>query len=76
MTISQNRERAQDPLTMPVLAVGGAASRGAGVAADVRRAARNVTEVVLPACGHYVAEEAPEPFSSAVLSFLRGQTAG
>jgi pimeloyl-ACP methyl ester carboxylesterase len=69
-TINQNQQRARTPLPMPVLAVGGAAFRGKGVAADVRQVAPKVTELLIPDCGHYVAEEAPEQFASAVLSFL------
>ncbi len=74
MTIAQNKERARTPLPMPVLAVGGAASRGAGVAADVRRVSDQVTELVIDGCGHYVPEEAPEVFASAALSFFSSTT--
>lgn len=73
-TIAQNEQRARTPLPMPVLAVGGATSRGAGVAADVRRVAGRVTELVIDGCGHYVAEEAPEAFTSALLSFFASRT--
>jgi pimeloyl-ACP methyl ester carboxylesterase len=75
VTIAQNKQRMRTPLTMPVLAVGGAAFRGAGVAADVRRVAPNVTELVIDGCGHYVPEEAPEEFTSAVLSFFASEAA-
>ncbi|MCS0603420.1 alpha/beta hydrolase [Streptomyces sp. LP11] len=70
MTISQNAERARTPLPMPVLAVGGAASRGAGVARDVERVATDVTELVVEGCGHYVPEETPAALTSAMLSFF------
>lgn len=69
-TVPQNRERARTPLRLPVLAVGGATSRNAVVAADVRRVADDVTELVVPECGHYVAEERPELFGDALLDFL------
>ncbi|WP_033338668.1 alpha/beta fold hydrolase [Catenuloplanes japonicus] len=69
-TIPQNVERARTPLAIPVLAVGGAGSRGASVAADVRKVAGQVTELVIDDCGHYVAEEAPENFTAAILDFL------
>lgn len=71
-TIAQNRERARTPLRLPVLAVGGATSRHAVVAADVRRVATEVTELVVPGCGHYVPEEQPELFGDALLDFLAG----
>ncbi|MFG1643495.1 alpha/beta fold hydrolase [Amycolatopsis sp. NPDC049252] len=70
VTIAQNQERTRTLLPMPVLAVGGATSRGAGVAADARRVADQVTELVLEGCGHYVPEEAPEALISAVLPFF------
>jgi pimeloyl-ACP methyl ester carboxylesterase len=73
-TIAQNRERARTPLPMPVLAVGGATSRGAGVTADVRRVSDQVTELVVEGCGHYVPEEAPQAFTSAALSFFASAT--
>jgi pimeloyl-ACP methyl ester carboxylesterase len=69
-TIAQNLERARTPLPMPVLAIGGATSRGSAVAADVRRVAGDVTELVVEGCGHYVPEEAPELFTSATLDFF------
>ncbi|WP_051095084.1 alpha/beta fold hydrolase [Streptomyces sp. LaPpAH-108] len=71
-TIGQNRARARAVLPMPVLAVGGAAFRGAAVARDVRHVASDVTELVIDGCGHYVPEEAPEAFTSAILSFCTG----
>jgi pimeloyl-ACP methyl ester carboxylesterase len=70
VTIGQNAARMQTRLRMPVLAVGGGAFRGDGVAADVRRIADDVTGLVIDGCGHYVPEEAPEEFTAAVLSFL------
>lgn len=70
VTIAQNKARARTALPMPVLAVGGAAFRGAGVAQDVRRVADDVTELVIAGCGHYVPEEAPEALLAALLSFF------
>jgi pimeloyl-ACP methyl ester carboxylesterase len=70
VTIAQNARRMQTRLGTPVLAVGGGAFRGGGVAADVRRIANDVTELVIDGCGHYVPEEAPEKFTAAILSFL------
>nr|WP_157408424.1 alpha/beta hydrolase [Actinoplanes sp. N902-109] len=76
VSIAQNTERARTPLPVPVLAVGGSRSRGAAVAADVRRIATEVTELVLEDCGHYVAEEAPDAFSTAVLAFFGASSSG
>jgi pimeloyl-ACP methyl ester carboxylesterase len=36
----------------------------------MRLVAENVIELVIPNCGHFVPEEAPDEFTSAVLSFL------
>jgi pimeloyl-ACP methyl ester carboxylesterase len=46
-------------LTMPVLAVGGEKSFGAGMAAVMRAAATDVTEGVVPDSGHWIMEENP-----------------
>ena len=69
-TIRQNRERASTRLTLPVLAIGGAASRGDAVGSDLRRVADDVTSVTIPDCGHYVPEEAPEALLGELRSFL------
>jgi pimeloyl-ACP methyl ester carboxylesterase len=69
-SFAQNKERARTALPMPVLAVGGATSRGAGVANDIRRVSDQVTELVIDGCGHYIPEEAPEALISATLSFF------
>ena len=63
-------------LQMPVLAVGGAVSyphgrgRGPDVEASMRRVADNVTGAVIPECGHFVPEEAPEELARLLLNFL------
>ncbi len=57
-------------LEMPVLAVGGAASFGATMAAVTRFAASDVTEAVIPAAGHWLIEENPEATVAAVRAFL------
>ena len=70
-TIKQNRQRARSrPLPMPVLAIGGAASRGDTVAADTRTIARDVTPLTIDGCGHYVPEEAPDELLGALSNFL------
>ncbi|MEA2770011.1 MAG: hypothetical protein QOD93_2973 [Acetobacteraceae bacterium] len=57
-------------LTMPVLAVGGAASFGTTMAVVMRAAATNVTECVIPNAGHWLMEEQPAATIAAVRGFL------
>ena len=57
-------------LSMPVLAVGGEKSFGNNEAIVMRNAADNVTEVVIPAAGHWLMEEAPAPTIKAVRDFI------
>ena len=56
---AQNEQRNKQKLTVPVLAIGGAESFGAGVAAAMKLAADNVQTLVIPGVGHWIAEEAP-----------------
>ncbi|RDL49236.1 Soluble epoxide hydrolase [Ensifer sp. M14] len=60
----------QGKLRMPVLAVGGEKSFGPTMAVVARAAADNVTEVVIPASGHWLMEEQPEATAKAIRSFL------
>ena len=69
-TIAQNQRRMARRLTLPVLAIGGANSVGEGVADTMRLVADDVTRVVIPRCGHYVAEEAPRKELAALTKFL------
>jgi pimeloyl-ACP methyl ester carboxylesterase len=57
-------------LPMPVLAIGGAKSFGASEALQMRNAATNVTEVVIPESGHWLMEEAPGPTMAAIEAFI------
>ncbi|MGE8064375.1 alpha/beta fold hydrolase [Pseudomonas sp. NPDC089569] len=57
-------------LTMPVLAVGGEKSFADNEAIVMRNAADNVTQVVIPAAGHWLMEEAPTPTIKAVRDFI------
>ncbi|MFE7590678.1 alpha/beta fold hydrolase [Kitasatospora sp. NPDC057512] len=75
-TIAQNRQRAARRLPLPVLAIGGAANLGASVGATMQLAADDVESLVLPECGHYPAEEAPEAMLSALTAFLAPYRAG
>jgi pimeloyl-ACP methyl ester carboxylesterase len=65
-----NAEYVKTKLTMPVLALGAEKSFGASQAAQMRNAASNVTEVVIPGSGHWLMEEAPAETVKAVQSFL------
>jgi pimeloyl-ACP methyl ester carboxylesterase len=58
-------------LTMPVMAIGGSASLGSTVAAQVRNYATNVTGVVIPDTGHWLYEERPAEMTSLLLQFLK-----
>lgn len=61
---------ARGKLTMPVLAIGGAASFGPTMATVMRAAASDVTELVIPGSGHWLMEEQPEATVAAVCRFL------
>jgi pimeloyl-ACP methyl ester carboxylesterase len=66
-TLAQNNQRQNQPLTMPVLAIGGANSWG-DIVGHV--AANDVQTVVIPGVGHWVAETAPEQMLAALGTFL------
>jgi pimeloyl-ACP methyl ester carboxylesterase len=66
-TLAQNKERTNQPLTMPVLAIGGAESWGEAVG---NVAANDVQTVVIPDTAHWVAEQAPEELLAALSEFL------
>lgn len=57
-------------LAMPVLAIGGEKSFGAGMAAVMRAAASDVTEGVIPDSGHWIMEENPAATVTMVRAFL------
>jgi pimeloyl-ACP methyl ester carboxylesterase len=56
---ANNLANVSDQLTMPVLAMGGQFSFGAGVAASFDQVAKDVHEVVAPDAGHFIPEEVP-----------------
>ena len=68
--IAQNDKRKMTKLTLPVLAVGGEHGVGAGVGAEMRTVAENVTGVVLPKIGHYLMDEGPDEVIGALEPFL------
>jgi pimeloyl-ACP methyl ester carboxylesterase len=69
-TIAQNTERKSRRLTLPVLAMGGAESTGAGIGDTVALVADDVHTVVIPGAGHWIAEQAPEAVFEALTGFL------
>jgi pimeloyl-ACP methyl ester carboxylesterase len=58
-------------LTMPVFTLGGQNGLGDNMLKSVQPFATNVSGVVLPGCGHFLAEECPSDYSRAVLGFWR-----
>ena len=68
-TMAQNEERKTRRLPMPVLAIGGAESSGQMVADTMKLTADDVQGLVVP-CGHWLAEQAPEEFLTALTVFL------
>jgi pimeloyl-ACP methyl ester carboxylesterase len=69
-TLAQNGQRKSQPLTMPVLAIGGAKSWGEEVGNGMKSAADDVQSVVIDGVGHWVAEQAPEEMLAALTEFL------
>ena len=69
-TTAQNEQRKTRRLTLPVLAIGGAESSGAMVADTMQLVADDVQTLVIPGCGHWVAEQAPEELLAALTAFL------
>jgi len=69
-TTAQNGQRKTQPLTIPVLGIGGANSWGARAGEGMKPAAKNVQTVVIPSAGHWVAEQAPRRMLAALTAFL------
>jgi pimeloyl-ACP methyl ester carboxylesterase len=69
-TIAQNQQRTTRRLTQPVLAIGGAEGYAEAAANTMKLAADDVQSVVIPGCGHYCPEEAPEQVLEALTAFL------
>jgi len=57
-------------LKMPVLAIGGDHSFGAGLATEIAAAASNVKSVVITNSGHWIMEEQPQQAVEAIARFL------
>jgi pimeloyl-ACP methyl ester carboxylesterase len=69
-TAAQNEQRKTRRLPMPVLAIGGAESSGAMVADTMQLVADDVQRLVIPGCGYWLAEQAPEELLAALTAFL------
>jgi len=69
-SIAQNEQRKTRRLTLPVLAIGGAESSGEGVGNTMKLTADDVQTLVIPGCGHWVAEQAPSELLVALAAFL------
>jgi pimeloyl-ACP methyl ester carboxylesterase len=61
---------AKGKLTMPILAVGGDKSYGAGMETELKFVATNVKGGIVPASGHWVMEENPAATTKLVMDFL------
>jgi pimeloyl-ACP methyl ester carboxylesterase len=68
----QNVSFAKTPLTMPVLAMGGAKSFGSLEPAFARAVAANVQVSVIPDAGHWLMDENPKATMAVLLRFLSG----
>ena len=60
-------------LTIPVLALGGEKSYGAGMADELRAVADNVKGGIIPNSGHWVMEENPQATTRLIVDFLNGR---
>lgn len=69
-TLAQNEQRSSRRLTMPVLAIGGAASYGDHVGGAMVSLADDVQTVVIAGAGHWVAEQAPDEVLASLAPFL------
>jgi pimeloyl-ACP methyl ester carboxylesterase len=70
VTVGQNEKRTKDPLTVPVLGIGGVNSFGPLAADGMRGAATDVRGVVIPGAGHWIAEQNPQATLDALTTFL------
>ena len=69
-TLAQNKKRSETALTIPVLGIGGEQSWHDRPAEEMKPFADDVRTAVLPAAGHWVAEQAPEAMLAALTPFL------
>jgi pimeloyl-ACP methyl ester carboxylesterase len=69
-SVAQNRVRAKEPLTIPIVGIGGENSWGPYAGKALTPAAPAVQTVVIPGVGHWVAETAPEQMLDTLGPFL------
>jgi pimeloyl-ACP methyl ester carboxylesterase len=55
---------------LPVLAIGGAESSGVMIGNTMKLTADDVQTLVIPDCGHWLAEQAPDEMLAALTAFL------
>ncbi|HYI32682.1 MAG TPA: alpha/beta hydrolase [Glaciibacter sp.] len=72
--LAQNAARAAEPLTIPVIGIGGEKSWGPYAAGGIAPAAPQVETAVIPGAGHWVAEQAPEKLVEVLRTFLAPST--
>src|SRR5262249_11537298 len=63
----------EDPIRVPVLAIGGRFAVGSAVADGLRPVAMDVTGLVLERSGHYPAEQESGSAGDAIIGFLRAR---
>jgi pimeloyl-ACP methyl ester carboxylesterase len=70
LDFAPSEQRQTRRLPMPVLVIGAAESLGEQAADTMKLVADDVQSVVIPGCGHWIAEEAPDEFLAALTAFL------
>jgi pimeloyl-ACP methyl ester carboxylesterase len=70
-SMAQNKATASTPLPMSVLAIGGSAGLGDAMRGTFAPFSPNLSSAVIPNCGHYVPEEAPDALLASMLPFLQ-----
>ena len=68
---AEDNKSAKTTLTMPVLAIGGEKSFGRLMAVNMRNAAADVTEGIVPDAGHWLMEENPSATVALIREFLQ-----
>ena len=74
--IPANRERMKTPLAMPVLGFAGELACAGAVEEQLRRVASDLSCAIIPDCGHFVPEEAPDALLELLTPFLEPYRAG